>query len=142
VNAASHMHADRLAGLGFDVFQKVNRVGLEERHVRIGVESMKSASGVPGRAGGQDRTLHQRHVAPPKFRQMVKNRGPDDPPANDDGSIVGFQLAGPMSTATASASEAFGAGLDVIVQMTAAWLILSGSVAFVALSRAGEYAYA
>ena len=80
---------------GFDLFQKVDRVGLEERHVRIGVESMKAAGGVPGRARGQNGALDQRHVAPSKFRQMVKNRGPDDAPANDNGAIVRFQVRAP-----------------------------------------------
>ena len=43
MNAAGHMHADGLAGLGFDLPQEVDRVGLKERHVGIGVERMKIA---------------------------------------------------------------------------------------------------
>ncbi len=48
MNAAGHMHADRLAGFGLDFLQKVDRVGLEKRHVGVGVESMKAAGGMPG----------------------------------------------------------------------------------------------
>ncbi len=90
MNAAGHVHADRLAGFGFDLLQKVDRVGLEERHIGIGVESVKAAGGVPGRASGQDGALDQRHVAPTKFRQMVKDRSPDDAPADNNDAIVRF----------------------------------------------------
>ena len=82
MNAAGHMHADGLAGFGLDLLQKVDRIGLKERHIGIGVERMKSAGGVPGRASGQDGALDQRHVGPPKFRQMVKNGSADDPSAD------------------------------------------------------------
>ena len=90
MNAAGHMHADGLAGFGLDLLQKVDRVGLKERHIGIGVESMKSAGGVPGRASGQDGALDQRHVGPTKFRQMVKDRSPDDPSADDNDAVVRF----------------------------------------------------
>ena len=88
MNAAGHVHADRLARFGFDVPQEVDRVGLQERHVGVGVEGVEAAGGVPRRAGGQDRPFHQRHVAPAIFRQMVKNRGSDDAPANNNNAIM------------------------------------------------------
>ena len=56
----------------------------------VGVEGVKAAGGVPRRARGQDRALDQRHVAPAKFRQMVKNRGPDDASPDNDGAICDF----------------------------------------------------
>ena len=95
VNAAGHVHADRLAGFGFDLLQEVDRIGLQNRHVGIGVESVKAAGGVPGRAGGQDRALDQRHVAPSVFRQMVEHRSPDDAAADNNDAIVRFHLRAP-----------------------------------------------
>ena len=56
----------------------------------IGVEGVKSAGGVPGRAGRQDGALDQRHVGPPKFRQMVKNGSPDDPSADHNRAVACF----------------------------------------------------
>ena len=73
MNAAGHVHADRLARFGLDVLQEVDRVGLQDRHVGVGVERVEAAGSVPGRSRGQDRALHQRHVAPAVFRQMVEN---------------------------------------------------------------------
>jgi hypothetical protein len=48
------MHADRLARLSFDLLEKVDRIGLEERHIRVGVEGVKPAGSVPGGARGED----------------------------------------------------------------------------------------
>ena len=95
MNAAGHVHADRLARFGFDFLQEVDRIGLQDRHVGIGVESVEAAGGVPRRAGGQDRAFHQRHVAPAVFRQMVKNRGPDDASADNNDAIMRFHARPP-----------------------------------------------
>ena len=92
MNAAGHVHADWLAGFGLDLLQKVDRIGLEERHIRVGVESVKAAGRVPGGASGQDGALHQRDVGPPKFGQMVKNGSPDDPSADHDDAIMRIHL--------------------------------------------------
>ena len=78
--------------LGFDLLQEVDCIGLEDRHVGIGVESMEAAGGMPGRARGQDRALHQRHVAPAIFCQMVKDRSPDHAPADNNDAVVRFHL--------------------------------------------------
>ena len=84
------MHAYWLARLGFDLLQEVDRVGLKERHIGIGVEGVKSAGRVPGRASGQDGALDQRHVGPTKFCQVVKDRGSNDPSADDNDAVVRF----------------------------------------------------
>ena len=47
VDAACHVHADRLAGLRFDFLQEVDRVGLQDRHVRVGVERVEAARRMP-----------------------------------------------------------------------------------------------
>ena len=95
MNAAGHVHADRLSGFRLDLLQKVDRVGLQERHVRIGVESMKAAGGVPGRTSGQYGALHQRHVAPSVFRQVIEHRSADDAPADNNHAIVRFHPRDP-----------------------------------------------
>ena len=95
MDAAGHVHADRLARFGFDLLQEVDRVGLQDRHVGVGVEGVEAAGGVPGRTRGQDRALDQRDVAPAEFRKMVKNRGADDAAANDDDPIVRFHARPP-----------------------------------------------
>ena len=95
MDAAGHVHADRLARFGFDVLQEVDRVGLEERHVGVGVEGVEAAGGVPGRAGGQDERSTSATSVQPIFRQMVKNRGPDDASANDNDAIMRFHPGHP-----------------------------------------------
>ena len=94
MNASGHVHADGLAGFGLDLLQKVDRVGLKQRHVGIGVQRMKSAGGVPGRASRQDGPLDQRRVGPTKFGQMVKDGSADNPSA-DHNRAVALSFAAP-----------------------------------------------
>ena len=108
MNAAGHMHPDGLAGFALDLLQKVDRIGLEQRHIRVGVESMKTAGGVPGRASGQNGALHQRDVGPTQFCQMVKNRSTDDASADDNDAIVRFHLRTPCQSARCSSYRVFG----------------------------------
>ena len=141
VNAAGHVHADRLAGFGLHLLQEVDRIGLEERHVGIGVERVEIAGGVPGRARGQDRALDQRDVAPAELRQMVKRRRPRRRRrrSQQPDSVISYPRA-PVPTASIHAMDQFRARLDNDVQ-TRARSDLSASVAFVALSEETEYEY-
>ncbi len=90
VDPARHVHPDRVARFRFDLLEQIDRVGLKDRHVRIGVERMESARRVPRGAGGQNGALHQRNIGPVQFRKMVKNRGADDPAPNDHSAVVRF----------------------------------------------------
>ena len=76
-DAAGHVQADIVAGFRSDLAQQVDGIGLERGHVRIGVERMDAAGGVPGRSGGQHRALDQRDVGPAELRQMIEHRGAD-----------------------------------------------------------------
>ena len=95
MDAAGHVHADRLAGFRFDLLQKVDRVGLQDRHVGVGVERVEAAGGVPRRTRGQNRAFDQRDVAPAELRKMVKNRGAHHAPANNDHPILRFHARPP-----------------------------------------------
>ncbi len=75
VHAAGHVHADRLARFGFDLLEEVDRIGLQNRHVGIGVQGVKAAGCVPGGACGQDRPLDEGDVRPAQSGKMVKDRG-------------------------------------------------------------------
>ena len=74
---------------------------------------------------------------------MVKDGGPDDASADNNGAVVRFHPRPLVTEAPVPrATELSGAGLDNHVQKGAAGHILSASVAFVALSGGAEYAYA
>ena len=92
---AGHMHADRLARLGLDLLQEIDRVGLQDRHVGIGVQRMKPAGGVPGRTGSQNRALDERDVCPAEFRQMVEDGGPNNAAPDDDDPIMRIHTSTP-----------------------------------------------
>src|ERR1700733_13112954 len=141
MNAPSHVHAYGLSRLGFDLLQKVDRVGLKERHIGIGVDGVKSAGRVPGRASGQDGALDQRHVGPTKFCQVVNDRSPDDPSTDNNDAVVCFHPRSLDRNGSTHATQLFG-WLHAIVHIAGVRLILSASVAFVALSEEAEYAYA
>ena len=90
MDPASHVHADRLTRLRLDLPEEVDRVGLKDRHVRVGVERVKAARRVPRGAGGQDRAFDQGDVRPAELGKMVKNRSADDAAPNHDGAIMRF----------------------------------------------------
>ena len=139
MDAAGHVHADRLAGFGFDLFQEVDRIGLENRHVGVGVERVKAAGRVPRRARGQDRTFHQRYVAPPVLRKVVKNGRSNDAPANYDDAIVRFHPRAPVANHLwTKAIGPLGARLDNDVQLGSAGVYFVGKCGFCRLVGGGR----
>ena len=62
--ASGHMHANRLAAFLFNFAEKVNRVGLQRRNVRIGIQRMDTARRMPARPSRQDRPFDQRDIRP------------------------------------------------------------------------------
>ena len=91
VDAAGHVQADVLAGLGLDLAVELDGVVLQRRDVGIGVERMETGRRVPGRTGGQFGALDQRHIAPAELRQMVEHRGADHATPDDDCTVVRLQ---------------------------------------------------
>jgi hypothetical protein len=89
-DAASHVEPDILAGFLLDLGQKIDRIGLQRRHVRVGVQGMDTARRMPGRARRQHAALHQRHVGPAEFGQVIQHRGADHAAPDDHDTILGF----------------------------------------------------
>ena len=50
-NTAGHAEANVLPGLGLDLGQQVDGIGLKSRHIGIGIQGMHSAGGMPRGAG-------------------------------------------------------------------------------------------
>ena len=88
-----HVQPDILARFRPDLAQQVDGVGLERRHVRVGVERMDAAGRVPGRSGGEHRAFDQRNVGPAELRQMVEDRGADHAAADDHDPILVHRFA-------------------------------------------------
>ena len=95
--AAGHMHADGLAAFFLDLAEQIDGVGLQRGNVRIRVESMDAAGGMPARSGGQDRPLDQADVGPAHLGEMVDNRGADDATSNNDNTVMRIHRALPLA---------------------------------------------
>ena len=83
IQAAREVQAHILAGQRLDLPVELDRVGLQPRHVRITVERMEPAGGMPARAGSQLLALAQHHVLPTELGQMVEHAAADNAPADD-----------------------------------------------------------
>ena len=79
-----------LAGYFFQFVVKADGVALQLGHIRIAVESVKAAGGVPRRSGGQLIALDQHHVLPTGFGQMVKDAATDDATADNGDPCMRF----------------------------------------------------
>ena len=88
MHASRHMHADRLTRFLLDLLEEVDRVGLQNGHVRIGVQRVKAARRMPGRPRGQDGALDQGDVGPAQLGKMVNDGGADDAPSDHRNPIV------------------------------------------------------
>lgn len=87
IEAAGHVHADRLLGNRFDLFIELNGVGLQERHACVAIMGVEAARRMPARPGRQLLALQQHHVAPAKFGQVIEDAAPNNPPA-DHGDLA------------------------------------------------------
>ena len=91
------MHADGLAAFFLDLAEQIDGVGLQRGNVRIRVESMDAAGGMPARSGGQDRPLDQADVGPAHLGEMVDNRGADDATSNNDNTVMRIHRELPLA---------------------------------------------
>ena len=79
-----------LAGHPLQLLVQLDRVLLQPGHVRVAVERVHPAGGVPGRARRQLAALEQHDVGPAGLREVVQHAGPDDATTDDDD--LGFVL--------------------------------------------------
>ncbi len=89
--AAVHLPAARLAGLGLQPLVQLDAVLQELGHVGIGPELPDETGGVPGRAAGQLLSLEQHHLPPAEPGQMIGDRAAHDAAAYDHDPAVGGQ---------------------------------------------------
>jgi hypothetical protein len=61
-----------------------NSIGLELRDVRIAVERMEAARGMPTRTGGELLALAQCDILPAQLGQMVEDTAADDTAADNE----------------------------------------------------------
>src|SRR5580765_302102 len=84
------MQAAGLSRECLDLAVQVDRVLLQPRDVRLAVEGVHAAGGMPGRAGGELTLLQQQHVAPADLGEVVEHAGADNAATDDDGSGSGL----------------------------------------------------
>ena len=90
--ARGHVQADILAGIVLDLLVEVDGVFLQLGDVRIAVDGVHAAGGMPGRAGGQFGALQQHDIGPAEFRQMIENGTADDATTDDDDLGMAFHV--------------------------------------------------
>ena len=81
---AGQMHAGRLTGNLLDLLVEIDGVFLQLGDVRIAVQCVHAARRMPGRARCQLAALHQNHVFPAQFGQVVENATANDAPADNN----------------------------------------------------------
>ena len=126
MDPSGHMHADRLAGLGLDLLEEVDRIGLQDSHIRIGVERMETARGVPRRAGGEDGALDQGDVGPAELCKMVNDRRADDAASDHHGAVMRLHARSPENGRKLKASQRSAPCLDTPVQALESVAISAG----------------
>ncbi len=82
--SAVGMQAAGLARERLDLPVQVDGVLLQARDVRLAVEGVHAAGGVPGGAGGQLALLQQQHVGPADLGQVIEHARPDHAAADHD----------------------------------------------------------
>src|SRR5271156_3684848 len=97
--AARAMQPTGLAGYFFQFVVKADGVALQLGHIRIAVESVKAAGGVPRRSRRELIALDEHHVLPTGFGQVVKDAATDDATTDYGNPCMRFHGAIP-STAT------------------------------------------
>ena len=77
IDTAGQVYAYRLTGDFFDFVIQVDGVLLQTRNIRVPVECMESASGMPGGPCGQFLALQQDHVRPAQPGKVVQDTATD-----------------------------------------------------------------
>jgi len=83
-----------------DLLVQLDRVLLEPRDVRVAVERVHAASGVPRRTRGQLAALEEHDVGPAGLRQVVEHGRADNAPTDDDdlGRCLHATPSGPVAS--------------------------------------------
>jgi hypothetical protein len=76
-HAARQVEAAGLAGDLLDLLVELDRVLLQFGDVGVAVDGVEAAGRVPGRPGGELRTLDQHHVLPARLGQVIEHAAPD-----------------------------------------------------------------
>ena len=82
------MHADVEVRLLGDLAEEVDRVRLESGDVRIGVEGVDTAGGMPRGTGSEDVPLDDGNIRPAVFGQVIQHAGADDSSADHHDPIL------------------------------------------------------
>ena len=85
--------AVKAAGLARDLLKLVverDRIALKLGHVRVTVQRVETARGMPGGAGGEDVALDQHHVLPACLGEMIEHRTADDAAADHHHTSLGL----------------------------------------------------
>ena len=91
-DAARHTETDILAGLGLNLGQEIDGIGLKSSHIRVGVKRVHPAGRMPGRTGRQHGALQQADIRPAKLGQVVEHGTADHTTADYDNLILIFHI--------------------------------------------------
>jgi hypothetical protein len=76
------------AGLGLQLGVEVDRVRLERRDVRVGVERVEAGRRVPRGPRGELGPLDEHDLGPAERGEVVQHARPDDAAADHDAAVV------------------------------------------------------
>ena len=87
-HAAGQVQPARAPGLGLELGVEVDRVRLQRRDVRVGVERVEARRRVPRRARGELGALDEDEVGPAELGEVVEHARADDAAPDDDAAVV------------------------------------------------------
>src|SRR5262249_6400895 len=79
---ARHVQTAGLPGDPLQLLVEIDRVLLQSGDVRIAIESVHAAGGVPGGSTGELAALDQQHIFPAGLRQVIQDARADHPAAD------------------------------------------------------------
>ena len=105
--AARHMQPRRLARCGLDLRVEIDGVFLQPGDMRVAIDGVHAAGGMPARPAGEFVALDQHDILPAALRQVIQHRSTDHPAAdNDDFGMSLHATSLPASLARSSAKAA------------------------------------
>jgi hypothetical protein len=91
-DAPGHVHTAGLFGDALDLLVEIDGVLLQLGDVRVAVDGVHAAGGVPGRAAGELAALDQQHVLPAGLGEMVEDARPHHAAADDHHPCLVLQV--------------------------------------------------
>ena len=91
-DSAAAMPTGRLPGLRLQLLVKMGAVLMDLGHAEASHEVGDECGRVPGHAGSELTLLDQDHIGPPLLGQVVEERDPHDPSADNDNARVRLHL--------------------------------------------------